>query len=74
MSFRHARPADPYAESTLDAQEGWLDLEPMLTLDLTSAQPGDLERARALLPEFKALIEKSGRPPGWRSPDVGTME
>lgn len=74
VSFRHAHPADPHEASTLDAQESWLGLEPTLTLDLRAARPGDADRARALLDEFLRLVERTGRPHGWRSPDVGSME
>lgn len=74
VSFRHAHPAEPHEASTLDTQESWFDLEPMLTLERAGARPGDAEKARALLGEFLGLIEKSGRPHGWRSPDVGSME
>lgn len=74
VSFRNASPADPFEESTLDAQEGWLGLEPTLALDLRAARPGDRARFEALLPTFLALLEKSGRPTGFRTPDVGNME
>lgn len=74
VSFRHARPAEPLEESTLDAQDGFLGLEPTLALDLRAARPGDVEAFAALVPTFLALIEGRGRPTGFRSPDVGTME
>lgn len=74
VSFRHARPADPYEESTLDAQEGWLDLEPMLRLDPARASRADVERLVAMVPRFLALVEASGRPPGFRRVDMGSME
>ena len=74
LSFRHASPADPLEESTLDLQEGWLGLEPTLALDLLRAQPGDRERLLTLVPRFLELVEGEGRPAGYRSPDVGALE
>lgn len=74
LSFRHASPADPLEESTLDLQEGWLGLEPTLALELARARPGDRERLLALVPRFLELVEGEGRPAGYRSPDVGSLE
>ena len=74
VSFRHATPADPHEASTLDLQEGWLGLEATFSLDLARAVGVDIERFASLMPEFLALIEKSGRPEGYRTPDVGTIE
>jgi hypothetical protein len=74
VSFRHAAPADPSEEATLDAQEGWIGLEPTLALELAGAGEGELRRFASLVAEFLEVVEKSGRPAGFRSPDVGTME
>lgn len=74
LSFRHARPADPEGESTLDLQEGWLGLEPTFSLELAAAREGDVERFAALVLQFMELVEKEGRPEGFRSFEVGTME
>jgi hypothetical protein len=74
VSFRHARPADPYAESTLDAQEGWLALEPTMAMELAGAAAEQIERFASLVPEFMEVTEKAGRPVGFRSPDVGSVE
>lgn len=74
VSFRHASPADPHEASTLDLQEGWIGLEPTFSLDLAHAKPGDVERFASLVPEFVEVVEKRGRPAGYRTPDVGSME
>lgn len=74
VSFRHASPADPHEASTLDLQEGWIGLEPTFSLDLARAAPGDIERFASLVPEFVRVMEKSGRPEGYRTPDVGNVE
>lgn len=74
ISFRHASPAEPHEESTLDLQEGWLGLEPTFALDLARAAPGELERFAALVPRFLKVVEQTGRPEGFRAPDVGNVE
>lgn len=74
VSFRHASPADPHEASTLDLQEGWIGLEPTFSLELARSRPGDIERFAALVPEFVKVMEKSGRPAGYRTPDVGNVE
>lgn len=74
VSFRHASPAEPDEASTLDLQEGWLDLEPTFALDLARAAPGDRARFEALVPTFLALVEATGRPAGFRDVEAGTME
>lgn len=74
LSFRHAAPADPHEASTLDLQEVWLALEPTFMLDLHGAREEDIERFASLLGRFVELMEKTGRPAGYRSPDVGAME
>lgn len=74
LSFRHAAPADPHEASTLDLQEGWLGLEPTFSLDLTRAVGGDVERFASLVPEFLGVVEAEGRPAGYRTPEVGSVE
>lgn len=74
VSFRHARPEAPHEEATLDAQERWLDLEPMLRVDARTLSDEDLARFATLVPRFLALVEAEGRPAGFRRHDVGTME
>lgn len=74
LSFRHATPADPFEASTLDLQEGWLGMEPTFSLELARVGREDLERFASLVPEFLRMIEKSGRPAGYRTPDVGSVE
>jgi len=74
LSFRHATPAEPHEESTLDLQEGWVGLEPTFALDLGRAEPGELERFAALVPRFLQVVERTGRPEGFRAPDVGNVE
>ncbi|HVM44862.1 MAG TPA: hypothetical protein VM582_02910, partial [Candidatus Thermoplasmatota archaeon] len=74
VSFRHAAPAEPHEASTLDLQEAWLALEPTFELELAAARAGDVERFASLVPAFLELVEKEGRPAGFRSPEVGTME
>lgn len=75
VSFRHARPADPHAESELDWQEGWRDLEPTLRLEgRPPPTEEDVARLAALVPRFLALVEAEGRPQGFRMPDMGCVE
>lgn len=74
VSFRHAQPAEPHEESTLDAQEGWLGLEPMIRVEARGLREADLSALAALVPKFLALVEATGRPAGFRRWDVGTME
>jgi len=74
LSFRHATPAEPHEEATLDLQEAWRDLEPTFALDLAHAGPAEFERFASLVPRFLELVEKEGRPEGFRTPDVGSIE
>lgn len=74
LSFRHATPADPTEAATLDLQEGWLGLEPTLALELHGTSEEEVARFAALLPRFLAIVEATGRPAGYRSADVGTLE
>lgn len=74
VSFRRAHSMAPHEEATLDLQEGWRGLEPTLALDLDVAQEKDIAPFAALVPRFLALVEKEGRPEGFREPEVGTME
>lgn len=74
VSFRHARPADPHEDATLDLQAGWLGLEPTFALERHGATAEDVERFRSLFATFLGLIKKNGRPEGYRSPDVGALE
>lgn len=75
LSFHRARPAAPEEESEKDYQEGWLDLEPTLHLEMRPAPTRrDVETLASLVPRFLALVEAEGRPAGWRSPDVGNAE
>lgn len=72
VSFRHARPADPDEDATLDLQEAWHDLEPTLRLEAPRAE--DLPSFARLVPRFVAIIDAQGRPLGYRSPDEGNVE
>ena len=75
VSFRHARPVAPEEESEKDYQEGWLDLEPTLHLETRPAPSRrDVEAFAGLVPRFLQLVDAEGRPAGWRSPDVGSVE
>lgn len=74
LSFRHARPVDPHDESTLDVQEGWLDLEPSLWIEGPWVSDAEVAAFARLLPELMALLEGRGRPSGWRRWDEGNAE
>lgn len=74
VSFRHASPAHPHEASTLDLQEGWLDLEPTFALELRGASADELQRFASLVARFMETMEKEGRPAGYRSPEVGSVE
>lgn len=74
LSFRHAKPAEPDAASTMDLQEGWLAVEAMLRMEARGAGEKDVDELARVVPRFLQLVEGSGRPAGWRRPDVGTLE
>jgi hypothetical protein len=74
ISFRHARPVDPHDESTLDLQEGWLNLEPSVWIEGPQISDAEVEGLAAVLPEFMRLVEGRGRPSGYRRVDEGNAE
>lgn len=74
ISFRHARAVDPHDESTLDLQEGWLNLEPSVWIEGPQVSGAEVDALAALLPEFVGLLEGRGRPSGWRRHDEGNAE
>lgn len=75
VSFHHARPASPHDDPELDLQERWLDLEPTVRLEIgPHTRPEDVVLFARLVPRFLALLERTGRPEGYRQPDVGATE
>lgn len=75
VAFERARPAAPHEDAELDLQERWLDLEPTLRLEVTAATKGaEVEEMARLVPRFLALVEREGRPAGFRLPEVGAPE
>lgn len=75
LNFRHARPATA-DEATRDLQELWHDLEPTFRLELVrpNVKEEELAAFARLVPEFARIIERHGRPEGWRKFDVGNVE
>lgn len=72
VSFHHARPADE-EEAEADLATMWHDVEAVLALDPPVAA-SDAAAFLEILPEFLALVDRHGRPAGWRVVDHGAAE